>query len=609
MKKLYVSLFSVAVAFGVNAQNAPLAARKMRSEIQPSGLVQPIINPSVAGIGAIWSNDFSNPSDWTTANTAGNASNWVIGTTAPSGDFPIAAIMSNTAANGFALFDSDLFCTSGDDATVSTTNPIDLSAYNAVVLTFQQFYRAYQGATYVEVSVDGNSWTQYEVNGSLAGNASTPNPDNAQINISGVAGGQAQVWIRFRYIGACDYAWMVDDVAIIEGADNDMQLVDVWHGDILNAFEYNSIPLSQAQEVVIGAGSVNQGGATQTTVTYIYDIALAGTSVASGTFAASNATLASAASDTTWFSTGFTPSAEGTYTVSVTVGSDEGDDNATNNAGSSVFKVTQYIYGHDDVDNIEFQIYGGLDGNNSPNEFKSAVFYEVVNDETLSSVQVAFGGNTTATSAYIEVFDAEDLATALVTEVYDLQPGDVPTGVAVNLVNIPIDGGAGYLLAAGTTYVISVGNTGAGEALWILTSDGDDDRAVLQYGPFGAGGAINWYTGYTYSPVLRANFDPSISIAENNDLTGIQMFPNPANDVLTVKFNANESNDIRINIVAMDGKMVYSHNANAFSGQFTSRISLDGLSYRSILCSSDKQQRCLHAENCRSEITISYCHS
>jgi hypothetical protein len=260
MKKLYVSLFSVAVAFGVNAQNAPLAARKMRADVQPSGLIQPVVNPSSAGgVSPIWSNDFSNAADWTIANTAGNNSNWVIGTAAPNGDFPIAAILSTSAANGFALFDSDAFCTAGDDATVSLANPIDLSGYNAVVVTFEQFYRAFQGTTYLEVSTNGTDWTSYEVNASVAVNASTANPDVAQVNVSGVAGGQSQVWIRFRYVGACDYAWMVDDVAIIQGADNDMELVDVWHGDIINAFEYTSIPVSQAQEVVIGAASVNQG--------------------------------------------------------------------------------------------------------------------------------------------------------------------------------------------------------------------------------------------------------------------------------------------------------------------------------------------------------------
>jgi hypothetical protein len=180
----------------------------------------------------------------------------------------------------------------------------------------------------------------------------------------------------------------------------------------------------------------------------------------------------------------------------------------------------------------------------------------------------------------VEVYDVladQTLANPLITEVYDIQPADVPTGGAIIPVNIPLDGGAGIQLTAGGVYLISIGNTGPGEALYILASDGDDDRGGIRYGPFGAGGAINWYTGYTTSPWIRGMFDEVVSISENEDLTGIQMFPNPANDVLTVKFNSNEANDIRISIVSMDGKLVYTQNAKSFSGQFASRISLDGL--------------------------------
>jgi hypothetical protein len=265
MKKLYVSLFSLAIAFGANAQSASMSVGKTRSLAKPSGLNQPVSSPALLASGdTIWENDFSNASDWDIANSIGNNSDWVIGTDVPAGDFPLAGILSTSAANGYALFDSDLYCTTGDDATVAMANPVDLTGYAAVVVQFQQYYRNYQGATYLEVSTDGSVWTQFVLNGSLAGNAATSNPDFAQVNISGVAGGQATVWLRFRYVGACDYSWMVDDVAIVEGADNDIQLVDLWHGDFQNAWEYQEVPLAQAQEVTIGAASLNQGGNSQT---------------------------------------------------------------------------------------------------------------------------------------------------------------------------------------------------------------------------------------------------------------------------------------------------------------------------------------------------------
>lgn len=571
---------AMGIALGASGQTAALLTAKTQMPTPIAALEQPVTTPSNAGGSAIWSDDFSTPANWVISNSTGNNNDWVIGTAVPSGDFPIAAILSTTANNGYALYDSDLYCGT-DNALVRTANSIDLSAYNSVVVTFEQYYRNFQGASYVDVSTDGTTWTSFEVNGSLAVNAATTNPNVAQVNISSVAGGQATVWIGFRYQGACDYSWMVDDVAIVQGAENDLQVNDVWHGDIIGAFEYEQIPLAQAHEVTIGAACGNQGGATQTAVSYAYTITRSGTEVASGSFDATNASIASAGSDTTFYATGYTPDAVGTYIVTVTVSSAEGDDDATNNVGTSSFKITEYSYGHDDEDNIEFQIYGGVDGSNSPNEFKRAQYYEIFADATLYGVQVAFGSNTTTDACYIEVFDAiadQALTNPLVTEVYDIQPGDVPTGGDINLVNIPLDGGNGVELAAGGVYLISIGNTGPGEALWILASDGDDDRAAIQYGPFGAGGAVDWYTGYTTSAILRGNFDPGVGISENEDLTSIQMFPNPANDVLTLKFNANEANDIRVNIVSMDGKLVYTQNAKSFSGQFTSRISLDGLS-------------------------------
>ena len=169
-----------------------------------------------------WSDDFSNAANWVIGNEPGTTGDWVIGTGVPSGDFPIDGIESTTAANGFALFDSDLFCSSfpiQGDAHVQLANSVDLTGLGTgFILQFEQHYRQYQGASYVEVSTDGTNWTAYQVNAGLGGNDATDNPDFAQVNISGaIAANPSTVWIRFRYIGVCDYSWMVDDVSIYSG--------------------------------------------------------------------------------------------------------------------------------------------------------------------------------------------------------------------------------------------------------------------------------------------------------------------------------------------------------------------------------------------------------
>jgi len=583
MKKIYASMLAFGVVFGAGAQVAQQQVQQIKVQANDNtvALEQPIVTHSVAATGDTINGlyyDFSSASNWVFGNVGSATGSWVIGTTVPAGDFPIDGILSTTAANGFALYDSDLICGSADNAFVQLANSVSLVGQSSVAVRFQEFYRKFNDQTFVEVSIDGTNWTSYEVNGSMAVNATTINPIEVQVNISATAANQPQVWVRFRFMGACDYSWMIDDVAFVEAASSDLELTDVWHGDIVGAFEYQQIPLAQAQEVVIGATCTNMGGIPQTLASYTYDISEGSSSVASGTFPANNLAIAPSGADTTWYATGFTPSATGTYTVTISVSATQTDEVPANNSGESIFMMTDNIYAHDDEDNIEFQINGGdATGTTTANEYKAAMYYEVFADAMLTAVQVAFGANTTTSSCIIEVFDADNdqtLSNPIATEVYDLVAGDVPTGANTNLVNILVNDGDGVQLDAGGTYLISIGNTGEGEDLWILASDGDADRGQLRYGPFGAGGSIDWYTGYTTSPMIRANFDPTVGIEENEDVTSVSIYPNPTSDNVNINFVSKEDQDVTINVISVDGKLVFAKQLNTKVGQ-VSRTTID----------------------------------
>jgi hypothetical protein len=177
-------------------------------------------NPALRATRAISSNtvlfssDFSDASQWTISNGNATTRNWVIGTTAPSGDYPISAIASTTASNGFALFDSDLLC-GASDAFLTTANPIDCSGEAVVVLTFETYLRKFNDQFFVRVSNDGTTWTSFELFGTLANNGSTANPEVVMLDISSVAANQATVHIRFNYVGNCGYSWMIDDVQVL----------------------------------------------------------------------------------------------------------------------------------------------------------------------------------------------------------------------------------------------------------------------------------------------------------------------------------------------------------------------------------------------------------
>jgi len=530
------------------------------------------------GVPTLWTEDFGGgfPSGWAVDDASG-ISPWKWSTNGSHGNFNDsngsdydAPINSTTAGNGFLINDPDSanHFTYGQPSGTTyqylesyfATSEIDLGAsYPSLLLEFEQSFRFNNGIDMlVQVSADSVNWTDYTVQGNVSNNAASDDPDLVSINISGAVGSSQTLFVRIGW-SARVYYWMIDDMRIVEGLGNDLAMTDVWHGDVFNAFEYQQIPLAQAHEVVIGAACVNQGGNSQTNATYTFDISVGSTSVASGTFAADLTSIGSTNRDTTWYATGYIPDAIGDYTVTVSVSAEETDELLSNNEAESLFKMTDNIYAHDDEDNIEFQVSGGDNSSMQANEFKIALYYETFAAGTLTAVQTAFGNNTTTTSCIVEVFDVvndQSLSDPIITEVYDLMPGDVSTGAVPTFVNILIDGGDGVQLDADGLYLISIGNTGEGEDLWFLASDGDLDRAQLRYGPFGAGGAIDWYTGYTTSPMIRANFDPTVDVSEATlKENGFGVYPNPTSQNFTIMLN-DQIEVQSVSLVDLQGKII-----------------------------------------------------
>jgi hypothetical protein len=554
----------------------------------PSNSSNAAITASRGGTGNLWEEDFGGgfPNGWV-ADDASGINPWKWSTNGSHGNFNNSQganydepISSTTAANGFLINDPDSANQAAYGQPSGTTYQylesyfatpeIDLgAAYPSLLLEFEQSFRLNNGVDMiVQVSTDSTNWTDYTVQGNVANNTGSDDPDLVSVNISGAVGTSETLFLRIGW-SARVYFWMIDDMRIIEGLGNDLAMTDVWHGDIDNAFEYQQIPLTQAQEIVIGASCFNLGGTAQPNTIYTYDISDGNSSLDSGSFPANNTSIGSTAGDTTWYATGFVPATIADYTVTVTVASDSTDELLTNNEWESVFKMTDNIYAHDDEDNIELIVYGGdVDGTTTAAEFKMGLYYEMPASANLTAVQVAFGRLTTTTACIVEVFDASDLSNALVTEVYDILPGDVSTGNGVTiLTNILIEDGDGFLLDAGVTYLISVGNTGEGEEMYLEASNGDDDRGQLRYGPYGAGNAIDWYTGWTTSPIIRGNFDAAVSVEENEDVSGVSIYPNPTTDNLNINFVSKEDQNVTINVIGVDGALVFSQNLTNKIGQ------------------------------------------
>ena len=234
MKKHLLILLSLITTFQLGfSQDARMANGKGKNHYAPTVSSQKGITPK--SLATIWTDDFSNSNNWDISNQVGNTDDWVIGTGVPAGAFAISGIASTTAANGFALFDSDLLCSGDQIADLTTLNSINCSGNSSVFISFEQYYRRFDDSTIVFVSTDNINWTGFPLNTTVLNNEFCPggtanvNPDLVNINISSVAANQATVWIRFEFYSpstfvgpagapGCGYSWMIDDVTLFEPA-------------------------------------------------------------------------------------------------------------------------------------------------------------------------------------------------------------------------------------------------------------------------------------------------------------------------------------------------------------------------------------------------------
>lgn len=217
----------------------------------------------------LWSDDFSSSASWVISHEAGTDGDWVIGLTGPAGAAAIDPILSATASNGFAKFDSDSICSSNQIGNLTTANPIDLTGNPNVKLEFSQYYARYYDSTYVFISNDNINWTKFEVNGNLlinefSGNNPAINPDIVSVDISSVAGNQSTVWVRFQFyspntidpLAGCGYSWMIDDVNISE-----LSAVDAAVQPLAFGGEYSVISLLNTTAFNLSGRVINKGGA------------------------------------------------------------------------------------------------------------------------------------------------------------------------------------------------------------------------------------------------------------------------------------------------------------------------------------------------------------
>jgi hypothetical protein len=562
MKKITILSFILLFCASIFAQTTVISTGKTTKTVIPKA-AKPLLNTEKA---IIWQDDFSTPANWTIAHGTGTTGDWVIGTAIPSGSYPIGGIASTTAANGFALFDSDLICSGNQIGNVSTATSHSCTGHAAVALTFQQYYERWYDSTFVYVSNNGSTWTKFSVNSTLAPNGSTANPATTSVNISSVAANQATVWIRFTFyspsaLGAnagCGYAWMVDDVKLIDLVPNDITANKSFF-DLDGSGYYEIIPFSQMGIIKYGEDVMNNGSATQTNVNLNVNIN-AGTITSTGTPLSS---LAASVHDTIWAQPAITtPGVFTGYAAHLNVSQTQTDANLADNVGDSVFFYADPTYfARTDNPTVYLDPYSFGTQVTASTGMEYGATYQFKNAAQIDSIGVSIYLATPGTSIFGKLYTVSGTTHTLVAQTapYTLVPANLPAFIRLPLLTP-------YSVVAGITHLCAT----VSMTIPTLTTD---TVAVLADGSFfgdamvgGAAyllvsGTWGWYTVTSTVPMVDLILhDVTIGIDENDKSGNFNMYPNPANDVLNI---VSDNNIISVKVTNTIGQLVASEVADS----------------------------------------------
>ena len=575
MKKIYVCLVGLLAAGTLVAQkNSPVLNGKNNSFIQEKAPKGVFAQPK--GI-TLWQNDFSVQTDWATGNAGSTgtpphtAGDWEITTDLGSANQTASAQIATlvpaghtTAANGYAIINSD--AAGGgqtQNAWIYYTGNIDLTGQPNVVMTFQQTHRRFAESTFVIYSLDGGTtWLEVEVNASMMTNTNTTNPDLVQVNLSSEIGNQASVKIGFKYTGEWDWFWAVDDVKIVTPEDYDLEMTDVYWGSTGfwgARLPYYQIPIAQVAPINFGGIISNLGALDQTDVVFTAALAsgaYTGTSAPSTVLAGSFDTLEVTAAVTP-------PAVAANHVVNLSVASGATDADPANNAitSAATIAVQNYIYARDKGTIASGSFNSGL-------SFEVGNIFDIVATADLTAIDVVVNAAAEAGAQMFVKLYSIDAATGDFVYVDESNPYTLTAANLGQKITLPFIGGAATL-NAGESYLVVAGSLGDGGAtndLVVGTAGVSEAQTSFYLDEVGT-----WF--YTTStPMVRMNFDPTATTIEVANVFGLNVYPNPASDVINVTLNKEVT--ATINVVDVTGKVVKTSTINGT----TTSINTAGLS-------------------------------
>ncbi|MCB0802557.1 MAG: T9SS type A sorting domain-containing protein [Flavobacteriales bacterium] len=528
------------------------------------------------------------PSGWVAANNTGNSNNWVWSNSAPGGQYSTlaSAINSTTASNGFMLMPADLYNTPfpsgtpiGMDATISSP-AITIPASASVVLQWEQSYRYCCLASdelVVEISTNNQTWTSYDAKLGRGASVSVPSPTSnpaeiVRLTVSSQLANQTTVYIRFRMTGATHYYWMIDDVMLIEGATNAMELTDysINFSNLTFNPSHTIVPFTSLYPLTFTGQTFNAGSNTQTGVGL--EVAIVQDSTYSGMPGAGvvdlkttmlGSSVPSLQRDTIGVGT-HNSNSFGYFRAVFNVLSTAPNQNPSAATGSQSFIVSDSVLAKDKAPYIGVAgtgnfVGGGMDGD----MWASLMTTGPCIPNICNSISILIPNTQTVVGSKIEprlwIFD--DQASSLSGLVGNLVGSSpfftiIDTTMLGNWVTIPLIPAAN--LSPNEQYLVGWEQTGGASvgaefsaARSISTEAKQPDYTNL----INVGGTWGWVRQVA---AVRMNLGCFTSINSNSEsLSNIHVFPNPSNGELKMNVTSSISNKYSLSIRNVLGQVIY----------------------------------------------------
>lgn len=544
----------------------------------------------------IWVENFASgiPSNWT-ATEAGGVANWEYrgpltfpdntsgtrGSCLPSGQDFGEPIQSPTRANGFLIFDSNYWdndsnpCTLPNFGTGQAPGPhlaiLETPAFNLTgvmypAVDFFHYYKRLQGNIRVEVSINGGSWTSIYESAIPAGQSSS-NAEQVRLSLGAQAANQSNVRVRFVFEGNY-YFWMLDDISVRNLHQNDMSVLNATYGDFdffapehptgWEEMEYTRYTEEMPPLLKFNLTAFNTGFNVQTGVKLRATVENVNTG---------ETLVQQIGTDEFTFQPGVQqeirassfqmPGVVGQYKVIYEIIQNETDGDLNNSRIELFFEITPDTYSRD-KGSVQAIFYppSGLDFR--PFEV-GPVYFVPASDQFVYSISAAFvNGTSTPSSAYAKIYRCSyngDLSLVAFGET-SLQSLDASSFNAFggqNFVTFQFD--APVLLTGNKAYFAVIGSPdGAGLVYVGLSGESEQNASWVRFLP--SGNSPEQFFTIPRIPMVRVNFGTNVLTEENDDTSGLILFPVPAKEQLFIELINQESNSLQWRCYDMSGREI-----------------------------------------------------